>query len=207
MHPLPYYHFVPYLSESRAVLAAIIEYLEHHNGSLIDEDGHTSIIPLKPLVSREMADNCPRWDADFINRQSESKDHLTALVLGCNHLAVSPLLSLACAKIACNIKLQPFTRIMDLVSSNPNILEDVGIETKENGIDDNLPKSDLKRRKRNTTSRPRKEPQPPRNEPQPPRKQLARRQRPSQTINPTSSRTAPAPFMTGTPHPASRTGD
>ena len=60
---------------SEAVLSKIVEYLKHHQG--VDPG-----IPEKPLRSKIMKEVCSQpWDAEFIDKIGESRQHLYEVIL------------------------------------------------------------------------------------------------------------------------------
>jgi hypothetical protein len=91
-------------------LPQIVEYMDHHRGveaPLIE----------RPIRSRFMIEMCKDpWDAKFIDRVGEDRQHLFDLYLAANYMDMKRLLYICAAKIATLIKGQPLDRIEELLA-------------------------------------------------------------------------------------------
>jgi len=101
---------VPIPGVTSAILAKVIEYMEHHKGT------EPPIIP-KPLRSKEMKMVCSdSWDAAYIDKIGDTRQDLYDLILAANYMDIKSLLHLGCAKVASLIKGQPLEKIKDILA-------------------------------------------------------------------------------------------
>eukprot|EP01006_Ploeotia_vitrea_P052723 TRINITY_DN67718_c7_g9_i1.p1 TRINITY_DN67718_c7_g9~~TRINITY_DN67718_c7_g9_i1.p1 ORF type:complete len:190 (+),score=120.47 TRINITY_DN67718_c7_g9_i1:135-704(+) len=90
-------------------LEAIVEYMNHHKG--VEPD-----IVEKPLRSKRMKDVVKDpWDADFIDKIGDDRQHLYDVILAANYMDIQSLLHLGCAKVASLIKGQPLDKIKEVL--------------------------------------------------------------------------------------------
>jgi len=101
---------VPIPGVKSDILALVVEYMNHHNGT------EPAIIE-KPLRSKVMKDVCKdAWDATFIDNIGDDRQKLYDLILAANYLDIKGLLHLGCAKVASLIKGQPLEKIKEILS-------------------------------------------------------------------------------------------
>lgn len=92
------------------ILDLVVKYMQHHEGT------EPPIIE-KPLKSKVMADNCNKWDADFIDALAENNNkQLYDLILAANYMDIKGLLHLGCAKVASLIKNCPLEQIKNILA-------------------------------------------------------------------------------------------
>jgi len=91
------------------ILELVVKYMTHHEGT------EPPIIE-KPLKSKIMADNCNKWDADFIDVLAENNNkQLYDVILAANYMDIKGLLHLGCAKVASLIKGLPLEKIKSIL--------------------------------------------------------------------------------------------
>jgi len=78
-----------------AILKKVVEYLNHYKESEPKE------VP-RPLPSANLLEVCDEWDVKFINELE--LDSVFDVINAANYLDIKPLLDLACAKIASEMK-------------------------------------------------------------------------------------------------------
>jgi S-phase kinase-associated protein 1 len=101
---------VPIPGVSSAILAEVINYMNHHKGV-------EPPIVEKPLRSKVMKDVCKDpFDAEFIDRIGDNRQALYDLILAANYMDIKSLLHLGCAKVASLIKGQPLEKIKEILS-------------------------------------------------------------------------------------------
>lgn len=116
---------VPVPGVDSKCMAEIVAYMKHHNG--VDPD-----IIEKPLRSKVLKDICKdKWDADFIDRIGEDRQHLYDMILAANYMDIRSLLHLGCAKVASLLKGQPLEQIKEILSKGLPPKEDEAKEAKE----------------------------------------------------------------------------
>jgi len=129
---------VPIPGVTSAILAKVIDYMEHHKGT------EPPIIP-KPLRSKEMKMVCSDpWDATYIDKVDDvSRQDLYDLILAANYMDIKSLLHLGCAKVASLIKGQPLEKIKDILSK--------GTKSEKSGGDSDKDKKEKEKEKEKDT--------------------------------------------------------
>merc|ERR1711964_489619 len=101
-----------------ATLKLIVEYLEHHGGTVPPEITK----PIKSAIMTEIVED--DWDANFMDRKN---DEIFKIILGANYMDIRSLLHLGCAKIATKIKGKSPEEIKKILGAGEKKLKAAGV--------------------------------------------------------------------------------
>ena len=96
------------------ILKKVVEYLSHY------ADSEPRELP-KPLPSAELRDVVDEWDVKFIDINN---DTVFDIINAANFMSIKPLLDLACAKIAVQMKGRTAQEIRDLFNIENDLTEE-----------------------------------------------------------------------------------